>query len=151
MLVAVGEKLNPRAFNDGTAAFTWAIDPLSAMLEAPALPEGCQSRRRMEEVMGLRPDKCVNLLSPWEEWSQKIARRRASILLTWARAGHHRLALLGSRVSHAFGVSCVNQWSVEGVDVLSLPHPSGRSRALNCEDTRRWVRHLVVFFTRCVQ
>jgi len=104
----------------------------------------------MEEVMGLRPDKCVNLLSPWEEWSQKAARRRASILLTWARAGHHRLALLGSRVSRAFGVSGVNQWSVEGVDVLALPHPSGRSRALNDEDYRRRVRHLVMFFTHWV-
>ncbi len=157
MLIAVAERRNDRgapAARLRRAARAWARHPLACVLASHAMRQG-PSRTRLHNLLGLRPDRVVNLLPPdrrpgtWDAWR---AREVAALLGAWARAHAHELVLLGRRVAEAFGVGDLPfgaQAQVDGgVRVLVLPHPSGRSRYLNDPRTRPRVRRWVARFVR---
>ena len=115
-------------------------DPWFALYPSPP---GCSGDRLCRLVLGLDPDDYLerferaNLCAG--KWSGREASTRASALLCERRAGV--FVLLGARVSRAF------QWPFDpftvrslswaprdmggshGVRVVTLPHPSGLSRA----------------------
>jgi hypothetical protein len=154
MLVAVGEQLNPNDVDGETLAHAmcgWDLDAFQAMRTTPAFPAGCQSRRRMEEVMGLSPDTCLNLAAPGEVWQPHVARERAGYVRSWASARDYRLALMGRRVAAAFdlGRAPFGTFALTPVPTIVLPHPSGLSRFLNSHDNRTKIRRAVETFDRC--
>lgn len=151
MLVAVAERLYARRFEPGFAEerrAAWAEDPLRAMLETAAMPPGL-CRTRLHSILGLDPDRVVNLLAPDEvigSWEPTEARANAFRLAGWARPSGARCVLLGRRVAEAFnlgevpfGMSSV-AW---GVPCVVCPHPSGRSRYLNDRRRRFELRRVV--------
>lgn len=150
MLVAVGEQLNPKDAEGAMRSnLEWHRDPLDAMLNEPAFPEGCASRRRMGVWMRLRPGRCVNLLPPGP-WDPKAAKAGAVLVSGWAQAEGHRLALMGRRVAAAFGLGrCpFGTFALTPQPTIVLPHPSGRSRFLNEFENVAMVRRAVETFER---
>ncbi|MHC4545765.1 MAG: hypothetical protein ACYSYL_14795 [Planctomycetota bacterium] len=151
MLIAVGEQLNPRDVGERLVSLLrWREDPLDAMLAEQAFPEGCASRRRMTEVMGLEADRHVNLLPPGEAWCARTARAGATLLRSWARVEGHCLALMGRKVATAFDLARApfGTFALVPSPAVVLPHPSGLSRYLNTRENREAIRRSVRTFCR---
>lgn len=127
-------------------------------------------RTRMQTMMGLTPDRVVNLLWPDNKigtWDTREARLSAHELWGWVVGDakyeihpHRRVAglvLLGARVRDAFMPVLRHQIQVEWGDirtddsvpaVLWLPHPSGRNRVLNDPAQREYLRARVALHRR---
>lgn len=156
MLVAIGERINASQWSAAVVdaeSESWRRDPIRAALAEEALPLGSLSRARLSRLMGLHPDMCMNVLEPSRtigSWSTTRARENGLLILAWAKREGHRLLLLGRRVAAAMGVATRARWGtiveIEGVRCMVLPHPSGRSRALNDDGVRRGIQSQVAEF-----
>lgn len=122
-------------------------------------PEGCSGHRLQEKIFGLPREQYLAL---WrtnlcvDGFSLKKARERARILLS-EPAPWKVIVMLGRKVEEAFGTAfseitpTVAPWisrdfdvlkvcrtavpAVEWIQVVSLPHPSGRNRAWSVQGT----------------
>lgn len=136
--VLVGE-LNPYGGTDDYALY-------------PA-PEGCSGHRLCCLIFGMsRKDYLeafgrVNLCEG--KWSSPKA-KSAALALVDAQMDGGRLVLLGSKVCDAFAVKFepFEVFDLHGIDMLVLPHPSGRCRLWNQHDAFEMARQAVVAFAQ---
>jgi len=124
----------------------WSADPLAAVL-AREMPDG-PTRRNLDRLLPGRK-RVVNLLWPDAEpgaWHAEPAAVAAAALGAWARARGRCLVLLGLQVAQAFGGGELFDLRLGEVPMLVLPHPSGRSHALNDVWSRARVRRAMTMF-----
>lgn len=166
-VLVVGERVHePRLSAEQVERWAdlWRRRPLDCVLRTPALRRGA-TRSRLEQMLGRPAPLCVNLLPPDRvpgSWEVAQSRAVASELLEARREGRllvDRVVLLGCRVAAAFGAT----WSwrlysdfhwpdptepqeIQGLRVLVLPHPSGRSRLLNVPHVRGAVARAAAIF-----
>lgn len=148
MILCVAERLNDPAMPDEKVsrwAHHWRGEHrLRCILSTPALTKGA-ALTRLNKLIGLRPDRSVNLLWPDNRigtWDAEEAALSAAALASWLKVGADAegepvlgLVLLGNRVRQAFGLRSEGWGSVYDVGdlppILLMPHPSGRNRLLN--------------------
>lgn len=124
----------------------WVADPLGAVL-AREMPMG-PTRANLDRLLPGRK-RVVNLLWPDAQpgaWLAEPAVLAARELGAWARARGRCLVLLGLRVAQAFGGGELFDLRLGDVPMLVLPHPSGRSHALNDPTSRARARRAVTMF-----
>lgn len=96
------------------------------------------SRLELDEYLGRLTRRNLFDAIP-RSWSAPEARRRADLLLEWlVGEGALRVVLLGARVGAAFGVR--GPWrstKIAELELLAIPHPSGRCRIYNEGIARR--------------
>lgn len=117
------------------------------------------SRRFLMFELGLRWEASMNLLPPGSCWDAEVARSVARAARLGLEARFDAIVLCGSQVHAAFGYG---RWKAPSViawagtkspalpsdasgllKFILLPHPSGRCRAWNDEETRRLAKRLI--------
>lgn len=136
-------------YNDANAASgwepKWRMHAVRCVLSQPAFTHGA-TRDRLVLMLGTEEFTVRNLLWPHHEpgaWDSKAAQEIALAILPHLPSN---IVLLGRRVATAFRLNDLQfaestSFHVQGVEkrFLCLPHPSGRSRALNYpSDVRRY-------------
>lgn len=126
----------------------WMRHPVRAVLSMPAFTHGA-TRARLVQMLGTDAFRAKNLLWPHHQpgaWDKEAAREIASAVI------HHlpdKFVTLGARVRDAFwGEVSVIETTRRRIEVLVLPHPSGRSRVCNCEVEMEIVREAFQAFVR---
>lgn len=156
MILAIAERVHDPRISDARVERwrnNWTGEHrLRCILSTPAMTVGT-TRARLESMLGLRPNRVVNLLWPDNKigtWDAFEAERSAMALVDWlddtvfdVGPTYTGVVLLGSRVAKAY-LGGVGSWGMVTVafhlPTLVLPHPSGRNRLLNDETTRRRLR-----------
>lgn len=94
----------------------------------------------------------VNLFRDYRPtWATGPARDMAADILTKLAGTEARVVLCGRRVQSAFHSGEVvpfERFSIGSVELIGIPHPSGRSRAHNDPEVRRRTRHAVQWAAR---
>lgn len=160
MYLAIGERVHSPTSSDVKAkhwAEIWRKNPLPSMLVARGMVHG-SSRNRLERVMGVTDIKMVvNLLSPDNKtgtWNRKWAIECASVLKPWLTSedGPKGVFLLGRKVIDAMTqdktIKFLDEYWLDDLPMLCLPHPSGRGRWLNDPDRAEACRKKVANFYR---
>lgn len=165
-IVAVGERchwpeVTPAV--ERTLTTCWKHNPIGSSKNCGAFENGYGRLN----ALGFNPDFALNLLSPRADMGKfdvERARKVAREILMRAAEQDWDLALLGRRVCDMFTstvsgrrlefgeirvLRIAGHWitrALRPVQVIGLPHPSGRSRYLNDETARKYVRNRIEVF-----